>query len=406
MFVSYFFVIDEMNRPEGSHGTTREHKNIRRPQSQAISRLHQTIAQPVTQVRYVANKNVSQICNYANVAKIAEQLTSGPNTLMFDSQSNLIFRYLNTPLNRCIQINIRNNGISGVDRISFQNGSVIAGISDEAIGDSTIALSTAYASNVDDQIQEVKDQLDQYEDSNDSRIQSLETKFSDYKTSNDTRVTTLETSVNTDITPRLATVEEDISNINEAISGDDTGIVARVDALESDLVNNYTTTEDLPDAIVEIGDQLYVPLTENVTINFDDIGEEEEQPKEESMNVLTSVTGFIKSLTEAFHTMDDTITTITEAIAYIPTWLKKIITGFEDIATLASKIGNASMTLAEAGEAITSAAESIQTLTEQMKTAMDYIAALESIRTGASVTDTIWVGYSEAKMIKEIKRGI
>jgi hypothetical protein len=68
---------------------------------------------------------------------------------------------------------------------------------------------------------------------------------------------------------------------------------------------------------------LQVPLTETVTTDFDDSEEEEEPPQEESMNVLSSITGLVKSLTEAFHTMDDTITTITEAIAYIPTWLKK-----------------------------------------------------------------------------------
>jgi hypothetical protein len=49
------------------------------------------------------------------------------------------------------------------------------------------------------------------------------------------------------------------------------------DALETDLNNNCTTTEDLPDAIAEIGDQLYIPLTEAVTIDFDDVGEEEEE---------------------------------------------------------------------------------------------------------------------------------
>jgi hypothetical protein len=69
---------------------------------------------------------------------------------------------------------------------------------------------------------------------------------------------------------------------------------------------------------------------------------------------------------------------------------QKIMTGFEDMATLASKIGNASMTLAEAADAVTSAAQSIQTLTEQMKTCLDYIPALETIRTGPSVTDTLW----------------
>jgi hypothetical protein len=121
-----------------------------RTPSQTISRMHQTIDQPVTQVRYVANKNVSQICNYANVAKIAEQLTSSPNTIIFDSLSNLIFRYLNTLLSRCIQTNIRNNIISNVDNLSFQNGGVITNISDTASGDSTIALSTAYVSDIDE----------------------------------------------------------------------------------------------------------------------------------------------------------------------------------------------------------------------------------------------------------------
>jgi uncharacterized protein YaaN involved in tellurite resistance len=174
-------------------------------------------------------------------------------------------------------------------------------------------------------------------------------------------ITTLETTVNTDITPRLATVEEDISNLSETISGTDTGLVSRVDALETNLENNYTPTEDLPDEIVYIGDQLYVPLTDDVTIDFDD-NEEEEQV--ETMNVLTSVSGFIKSLTEAFHIMDDTITTITEAIAYIPAWLKKIIIGFEDIATLSTKIGEASV-------AITQAANAITTLTGEVQTCLD-----------------------------------
>ena len=92
---------------------------------------------------------------FSSLAKQAEQLVHGENSIIFDSYNNsIVFRSARLNQNLCISVDILNRMLSNVVQLTFANGTIIRGISDGysidskggmvPIYDSTIALSTAF----------------------------------------------------------------------------------------------------------------------------------------------------------------------------------------------------------------------------------------------------------------------
>jgi hypothetical protein len=93
--------------------------------------------------------------SFSHLAKQAESLSNGDNSIMFNNyNNNIVFRSKRSDVNECLSIEAHTKSMKNVNEISFKDKSAIRGISSGytinaqgakiPVNDENIALSTAF----------------------------------------------------------------------------------------------------------------------------------------------------------------------------------------------------------------------------------------------------------------------
>lgn len=105
--------------------------------------------------RFASTSRNVGTATFSSMAKQAESLVNGDNSIMFNSyNNNAVFKSARMDVNDCVSIDVLNKSINNVSVIAFDNNTMIQGISDGytinsqgatvPLYDSSIALSTAF----------------------------------------------------------------------------------------------------------------------------------------------------------------------------------------------------------------------------------------------------------------------
>ena len=108
--------------------------------------------------------------SFSHLAKQAESLASGDNSIVFNStNNNVVFRSKRADINECICIDSFNKNIKNLNEISFKDKSVMNGISsgytinDQGakipINDENLALSTVFGYDIVKRIEALESKL-------------------------------------------------------------------------------------------------------------------------------------------------------------------------------------------------------------------------------------------------------
>ena len=115
------------------------------------------------------SKNVGS-ATFSNIAKQAESLVSGDNSIVFNNyNNNAVFRSSRVDLNDCVSVDAVNKSIKNVNELTFSDKSSIKGICDGyvlnnqglkvLINDKNIALSTAFSYRFAEQLEKLNTNL-------------------------------------------------------------------------------------------------------------------------------------------------------------------------------------------------------------------------------------------------------
>lgn len=112
----------------------------------------------------------SGTATFSNIAKQAESLVSGDNSIVFNNyNNNAVFRSSRVDLNDCVSVDAVNKSIKNVNELTFSDKSSIKGICDGyvlnnqglkvLINDKNIALSTAFSYRFAEQLEKLSTNL-------------------------------------------------------------------------------------------------------------------------------------------------------------------------------------------------------------------------------------------------------
>ena len=86
---------------------------------------------PAEEKPFVVPSKNHGTATFSSLAKQAEQLVHGENSIIFDSYNNsVIFRSARLNQSLCISVDILNRMLANVVQLTFANGTIIRGISD------------------------------------------------------------------------------------------------------------------------------------------------------------------------------------------------------------------------------------------------------------------------------------
>ena len=130
----------------------------------------QYVPKPITPIPPVLQPRNSGHAAFSKLAKQAESLSNGDNSVIFnDYNNNIVFRSNRVNLNDCLSIDAYTKSVKNVNDITFKDNSVIAGISPGytinnqgakvVINDETLALSTAFGYDVMKRIEQLESRL-------------------------------------------------------------------------------------------------------------------------------------------------------------------------------------------------------------------------------------------------------
>ena len=76
------------------------------------------------------SRNVGS-ATFSSMAKQAESLVNGDNSIMFNSyNNNAVFKSARMDVNDCVAVDVLNKSINNVSAIAFENNTILQGISD------------------------------------------------------------------------------------------------------------------------------------------------------------------------------------------------------------------------------------------------------------------------------------
>ena len=196
-------------------------------------------------VQYVFQSRNTGNATFSNIAKQAESLSNGDNSLIFNNyNNNIVFRSNRIDLNDCVSIDVINRQLKNINEIKFHDKSTLKGICDGyttnnqggkvPIYDEKIALSTVFGYGLTQQIDTIRKDLSveierrKYEDQllretcNDlqAQIDSLETRVIDLEAAKvevENRIQALER-ISVSLTNRVSAVESFNISLNNSLA--------------------------------------------------------------------------------------------------------------------------------------------------------------------------------------------
>ena len=121
-------------------------------------------------VQYMTHSRNDGHSSFAHLAKQAETLSNGDNSIVFNSyNNNIVFRSKRSDVNECLCIEAHTKSMRNVNEITFKDKSVIDGISSGytinaqgakiPINDEKLALSTVFGYDIIKRIEALESQL-------------------------------------------------------------------------------------------------------------------------------------------------------------------------------------------------------------------------------------------------------